>query len=504
MSNSQSLNISKSKANSFQEDIERHVKRYHPQDFALAISSLIEMAVKDTSVMRRYPPHFLIHALEANCSFHRSHYRDHLTRTVIAKLVNVYHHYEEPLVRYFLSEEHSIDLFLILYFRQQFYLQEMHGADDMGRGILLFDESQYPETLAEIRRNLGFGFSDWLTFCFLVWTRLNNTNSNVFHRNSFVDDYEKLTTSWPLDQMFQLLSSTPEEAGSNYKAVRERFGVLYDPYIPSFFIEKPLLKVSHSEYVVTHKPLVLLRSIEGVYDIARNKSADCFGKEFGDAFESYVGKVLRELPEAQIYEEKQLRKYTGQKVCDYVVVGKNYVLFLESKAVEYGATLSSQNALKGDNSTTKLGGAIDQVLSTAAIVKEGLLSELLGDTRKKPYLAAVTTFRHIYLANGRMYWDQIISPSLKSTEASKWSSLFVFQPQVMSVSELESFVLVCREKQISAGDLFHEKLTQPLTFTGEWRTYLHQHKTDDYKLPLLEGVFDRFADGILERLKSGR
>ncbi|MFT9850213.1 hypothetical protein [Aneurinibacillus sp. REN35] len=95
--------------------------------------------------------------------------------------------------------------------------------------------------------------------------------------------------------------------------------------------------------------------IEGIFDICKKEIPGDFGKEFGDAFERYVHQLLKFfIPAAQIFNEKQLRRYTDKKICDYMLVFEDHIFLIECKAIEYSAYVSSENALKGDNSTKKI------------------------------------------------------------------------------------------------------------------------------------------------------
>ena len=51
----------------FQEELERRLKRYNPHDYAYFVAQIIEKSFDSLDLQRRFPLHFLLHSIEANC-----------------------------------------------------------------------------------------------------------------------------------------------------------------------------------------------------------------------------------------------------------------------------------------------------------------------------------------------------------------------------------------------------------------------------------------------------
>jgi hypothetical protein len=304
--------------------------------------------------------------------------------------------------------------------------------------------------------------------------------------------------------MFDLLSATSEEVGAAYRQLRAKRGyALHDPALPSFFIERPLLRHTLGGYIVVHWPLVFKRGLEGPYDIstASGHWKDVFGIEFGAVFQEYVGEVLGYMPNVCVVDERKMRQYTEKKLCDYLVVGDDFVLLVECKAVKYSATLVSENAIKQDNSTTKIAEAMNQFFSAEALVRAGVLRDLIGDVTDKAVLATVVTFRPVYRANDDAYWDEVVAPQVKAREKADWQAHFAFRPQVMDISEFERLVLVAAQHGATPLTLFREKLPEqavPPLVTGDWDKFLGQRLGKGQRFPLWADAFTEFFREAIE------
>jgi hypothetical protein len=217
-----------------------------------------------------------------------------------------------------------------------------------------------------------------------------------------------------------------------------------------------------------------------------------------------VGSVLSTLPRARVFTEKDLNKFTSAKVCDYVLIDDASVFFVESKGTEYRAVFASDGALRGDNSTTKLGEAVDQLASAARLTREGVFRDLFGDVSSKTFLAGIATFRHIYFANGDSYWKDFIFPKTKTIDETSTGGLFAFRPQVFDIRSLEMLALVLRGGDTSLHALFEERIPQPYFSVGDWNAFLRKRIQEDWKLPMLAETFTAYTDAVLGELKRSQ
>ncbi len=356
-----------------------------------------------------------------------------------------------------------------------------------------------------MRERYGFGFREWTTFCVAFYAGLDQAELRYpAIDEGFLRDSASTIGRHPrLANMFGLLSATSEEVGAQYRALRARKGyLLHDPALPTLFAERPLLRPSEGQYIAVHKPLVFTRGLEGPYDIsmAPGHWGEVFGREFGAVFERYVGQVLANLPDVRVVTEREMRRCTPEKICDYLVVGDDFVLFVEAKAVKYSATLVSELAIRQDNSTTKIAEAVDQFFSAANLVQAGVLRDCIGAASGKAFLAVVVTFRPIYQANDDAYWGEAILPLVKAPGKDDWRGRFAFRPQVMAVSELEQLVLVAAERGATPLALYREKLTPPPirpVVSEDWEDFLVQRLGEGQRFPLWSEAWSTFIRDII-------
>ncbi len=467
--------------------------------YALAIA--MDRTRSDRRHRLRYPPHYLIHAMAASCAYSRSTQPAPVPGQVVTNIMNLYANYYDPASRYLLEHKRSPHLWLAYMQRHQYYLQHTPNFYDVGRNLVLFEDRRYPQSARRMRERYGFGFREWTTFCFALYSGLGAADRRFpvidegFLRNSAsaIGRHERL------DAMFGLLAATPEEVGTDYRELRARPGFLgHDPALPTLFQERPLLRTPEGPFIAVHRPLVFARGLEGPYDIsmASGHWGEVFGKEFGTIFERYVGNVLAYLPGVPVFSERQMRRYTERKICDYLVVGEDFVLLIECKATKYSSTLVTETAVKQDNSTRKLAEATDQLCSTADLVRGGGLRDLIGDVAGKAFLATIVTFRPIYQVNDDAYWAEAIVPLAKVSGEADWQGRFTFRPQVMAVGELERLVLIAAKGEAMPLALFDELLAGHAP-PPDWESFLDQRLGTGLRFPLWAEAFRQFFDEAL-------
>lgn len=352
MTDSDNLARARLRAQDFQREVERYVKPYHADALVVALNGALNSAFGKPELMRYWPPHYVIHAMEAACAFRRRHSTSKVTDDALRKLINVYHRYADPQSEYLLRELRRPDLFLILAARQQFYLQARVSKYDLSRAFYLFTDTSLPRTAARMRQELGFGFSDWIAFCLAVHDATRPGSRMLLHAEGLAEETGTISAATAA-RFLEAVSRSTDEVGRDYRALRENRGFLvYDPYLPSGFSERPLFRLSDGSYMSVHREFMLRRAAEGVYDLARSIWKNEFTEEFGGVFEEYVGRVLDQLSGARVFRERELQRYTADKVCDFAVVTDEFVLLVECKAVQYSATLTSEKALAGDQICT--------------------------------------------------------------------------------------------------------------------------------------------------------
>lgn len=115
-----------------------------------------------------------------------------------------------------------------------------------------------------------------------------------------------------------------------------RYGTPHDVELceQSPLIQTPFLRTRIGFECIHHK--LLFRALETkLYDILRGTGAERFMREFGPAFERYVGAALAELDLPLIGERELQGMLSGQGKCvDYALVDDDILVLVDSKGIE--------------------------------------------------------------------------------------------------------------------------------------------------------------------------
>lgn len=498
------MSSEKHRAEAFLERLEGMLRGIPPTVYAPKVSAIMDIVLNDREkLIAKYPPHYLIHSIEANCAYYRSYLNDELDDQKFRKIINHYIKYYDPVAKYFLSEiDDGFYPFLINMARQQFHLQYIHGVNDLGRSIILFCESKYPRAEKLIKNKYGLSFKEWLTIGFGIYASTHDKRPAYISPEYFTNLEPKLADEKSVYALFDILSITVDGVKDNYMRVRQSIGAKiasqYDTYIQGVFTEKPMLRMNENQYIVIYKPLLLKRIAEGIFDLCKSEWPGEFGNEFGHNFERYVENLLLEfIPKNQLITESILRRYSDDKVCDFIIINEDSLYLLECKGTEYSSYIATTNAMKQDNSTRKISTGIEQLYSTAKQIRKGVFFNILGDVSNKRIISSVITFKQLYFANIKWYWDKVISSSMDQSRKNSIEKYFDYRPQVLSIGELEQFLLYSINQGKTHFEIFKEKLGQSESTSGDWAIYL---KVDKERVKLLGASFDRFFEEVYNGL----
>ncbi|MEK3794761.1 hypothetical protein MKX42_23755 [Paenibacillus sp. FSL R7-0204] len=153
--------------------------------------------------------------------------------------------------------------------------------------------------------------------------------------------------------------------------------------------------------------------------------------------------------------------------------------------------------MKSDNSSRKISNGFDQLCSAVNLIHSGVFEPLIGEHHNKKVIAAVVTYKQLYMANAQWYYDNNILPNMKS-ENGTVEYLFSLRPQIMSVEELELLLTSAKNNAKSYYDIFHERLAHGNHFLqGDWVGYLER---ENGVIPLLQNAFYKFTEEIEQKL----
>ncbi len=106
------IRAAEGKAQRFQEELARRVGRFEPLSFAFALATQMDRVFHDPRLQSRYPPHLLLHAMAANCAYHRPPYSPRVLELTVSDLMRFYSSYYDPMSEYLLEHKRSPHLWL--------------------------------------------------------------------------------------------------------------------------------------------------------------------------------------------------------------------------------------------------------------------------------------------------------------------------------------------------------------------------------------------------------
>ncbi|MFC5701718.1 hypothetical protein ACFPVX_10495 [Cohnella faecalis] len=494
----------KHKADVFREGLQSLLKKYNPTHYAVIVSNIINEVFVNRKHMGRYPIHFLMHSIQANCSYYNSNRNDILTEIKLQRILNHYRQYFDPVAEYFLTKDDGVEPFFVNMARQQLSLQWGHSTNSLGRSILLFNKSNYPKSEKYFKDTFNMTFHDWFLIGFAIYAYIADNKPKIISPLYYINSKQKIASDLAINSFFQQNFVTPTDVKDFNNQIENKIGstfvLFYETYLRGVFVDKPMLRINETDYLVIHQELFMSRAAEGIFDICKKGLPSDFGMEFGHNFERYIVNLLREFvsPE-QIYAENQLRQYTQKKICDVMMVFEDYIFLIECKGIEYSAYIATENSMKSDNSSKKISTGFDQLCSTAQMIKEGIFNQLIGDQQHKKIISAVITYKQLYLANSEWYYVNNIEPNMKS-EQIDFKKCFQFKPQILSVHELELLLKYSQEKSENYFEIFNNRLENANYFLmGDWYRYLEIENTT---IPFLKEAFLSFTDEALSKLKG--
>jgi hypothetical protein len=487
----------KHQADVFREKLQTMLKRYDPVSYAVFVADMIEYIFENRRQMARYPLHFMLHSIQSNLLYHHEHRHEEITLEKFQKIMRHYGQYYDPIAQKLLAEEsEGVVPFFINMARQQFYLQQGYGRNHIGRSLIIFDSKFFKKSEKHFSETYGITFLEWFVLGFGFFAGLNKRRPKVLPKQYLFGLDNSIYTEHKIDRFLELFSLTKGDVKDFKSNIVNKIGgahaLFYDTYLQGVFLDKPLLKLEDDNYLAVHRELMMRKVLEGLFDICKKEIPSDFGVEFGESFERYTRKIIDLFnKKCDVYTEKQLRQFTDKKICDYVLIYEDFIFLIECKGIEYSAYISSENAMKGDNSSKKISTGFEQITSAARQVKENVFIDLLGDIRGKKIIASVITYKQLYQANSGWYFEKVLSPLFEKKDVD--INLFDLKPQIVSVMELEKIFKTSEDTNKSIYDLFSEKISKGDFLTGDWISYIDEKEG----IPMLDEFFNDFIDNQL-------
>ena len=166
-----SKEVAEKKVADFTANLKGRLRNIHPRDYLPYAASTLRRVLEDQRSWGRYPPHFILHSMEANCAFHRAGHHARIRSKTLDRILNVYKEFDDPAALHTLDQgrEVDLDLFFLTLASQQFGVQANWGRYRIAGGILIFLQGSFKKTEPLFKREFGLSFSDWIMFCLLIY-----------------------------------------------------------------------------------------------------------------------------------------------------------------------------------------------------------------------------------------------------------------------------------------------------------------------------------------------
>ena len=228
----------------FTRSLERRLRNLRPKEYLPFAASTLRLVLENDDTWRRYPPHFILHSMEANCAFYRRGLHSEIKPRTFERIMNVYRDFADPAALHTLGQGKltDSDLVILAAARQQSVVQDKWGRYDLACGFLIFLQGSFDTTEPLFQRKFGLSFTEWIMVCLLIHIATAQVNQDVIVSRSYVQAKQRDLSDTVIATGFSLLSRSVEELRGDYVETRKALpSPLLEPQLPYLLAEKPLV-----------------------------------------------------------------------------------------------------------------------------------------------------------------------------------------------------------------------------------------------------------------------
>ncbi len=199
-------------------------------------------------------------------------------------------------------------------------------------------------------------------------------------------------------------------------------------------IRMPFIRTPRGNECIHHK--VLFQSITtALYDVLRDRGAEKFMRSFGPAFETYIGKILKELNHNVIQENELKRLLIGNGKCvDFALETEEILLLVDSKGIEghYDELYHNLSEVLTQKLRTTALHAADQAIDTV---------RRLPDSLRRPLVIFLcVTYKQLNIGDGDALRD--LTFGTDEWNSHRWLDESLPPSQMFTIS-INEFELLC-------------------------------------------------------------
>lgn len=333
-------------------------------------------------------------------------------------------------------------------YEQLLFRQPLKG--EIARNMAIFEQTSPTRDLTVIKPGwdqdlLGCSLSQYAGIGFCVYA-VTTQHRGQFTTSWFNDPtLQYITNHIPLDLMREVLDR-------EFIGDRDYFRSLAATNAPSPFrrfdynplLGRPVVRLNNRLMVPVPPQVIRKISPVGLWYSGYERWQKLFSEDVGHLFEQYVGRVLRTIPDAQVYPEVIYDPKRNKRSVDWIVVWHNVILLVEVKATRATKDVRMGTDQGWTDLKGRLGYAYTQLATTSDLIEQRH-SEFSHIPYDLPLVGLVVTMEPFPFIDGRPLRDMIgVNPSLPI--------------RACSISDLEW--LVCLPDR-SVGDHLLNLMTDP-------------------------------------------
>lgn len=468
----------------FEERVREQVRGLSPESFAVEVARRFRLAQVDDEAFRQHPPHFLIHALEANCAYYQQWRRRSFNENEFATTINLWHDFVDPVLMEAANERTNAFKLVQYLYRTQLEVQGKSSYIRFGRALRMFaNVTGIPQAAAAFEQQYGLTVRDWIKLVFMFYAgtgeSLSKQLSPLGIRRQRLESMPELGISIKSLDGFLAEAARPwEEIGAEYRRVRmagktdRSSGPLTWGQRRPILAKYPIMRMSMG-YLVPVPPLVLRQLADGLLERFDAIECDEVRSDIGKQFERYVRDLIRfHLPDRTLIGADKL-EVPGEQSCDFALDLPDAVVLIECKAVMLNRDQLSENAVINKGAIKRLLDGYVQIVRTAARIKSGVYPANLIPL-DKPVIGLVVTLGNVPGADNGAVLDATRARYEKERVPEEAIQSLKHRPQPFDAEAFEYLVLLLRSGKDQATDIFAEKLAANPWHVGEWSTFLNK------------------------------
>ena len=478
------------------DNLAKKAKRIRPENFVPLLVSKFREPPKGVVL----PPHVILHAIEANCSYHKNGYDEQVTWGKLAEILNIFLSEEfNPYLTYIISK--NLNLFVQYIHRTQLDIQKTESSrKHLVRYWKLFAENEFtPKLFSNFENKYGISVEKWFRYSLGAYAMLRN--DLMISRYSIKIGENLPFSNDDFQKYFDLSILTKEQVKERYFESRKNIEPEFYFLIRTCFLERPILQLSNNKLISPIPELIFRHVGYGLYGLL--KSLDKDGYYIGKSLQAYTRRVLEDLKTKKVLIDNiSMEKIAkDQKSCDFLLSTEHENILIECKATIFKVNTLSQNAIAKHTSTTNICRGVDQIHKTLDQIEEGKFDSLIID-KKKPFIGIILTLGEIPEANSDWYYEKIIPNNMMGKKLANYddaSKLIIRKPLILSVNALENLITYMNNSNESLVSIYDQKEKKGYFVTGDWERFLN-HKLSDLEkvvpLTFIKSVMEEFDKSL--------